>query len=134
MPDTSPVVSVAKSVGNGEEKKAMRAGNEYERPRHSRMPIRSVVLISQGPLSWTSEVENISATGVLVLRPAGWHGAPGDTCVLDLLLGEELHINLEACVVRLSADHIGFEYTRIPENKEAELWSLLGRHADDVAG
>lgn len=110
----------------------MGGGSEYERPRHSRMPIRSTVLVSRGALSWVSEVENISATGALILRPDGWQGTAGDTCVLDLLLGEDLHINLEASVVRVSADHIGFEYTRIPEDKEAELWSLLGRHADSV--
>ncbi len=103
-----------------------------ERTRHARMPIRSTVLICRGALSWASEVENISATGVLVLRPDGWQGGAGDGCVLDLLVGEDLHIHVEANVARLTSTHVGFEYTRIPEEKEAALWSLLGRHADHV--
>ena len=106
------------------------SGNE--RVRHARMPICSMVLICRGGHSWTSEVENISATCVLVLRPDGWQGAAGDGCVLDLLVDEDRHIHLEANIARLTPTHIGFEFTRIPEEKEALLWSLLGRHADHV--
>lgn len=100
--------------------------------RHARMPIRSIVLISAGTTSWTSEIENISATGVLILRPEEWSAKAGEHCVLDILVGDDLHIHLEATVARLTPDHIGFAYTRIPEDKETALWNLLGRYADHV--
>ena len=103
-----------------------------QRTRHTRMPIRSTVLISRGATSWATEIENISATGVLVLRPENWLLKAGESCAVDLLIGEDLHIHLDATVVRVTSHHIAFAYTRIPEDKEAALWSLLGRYADEV--
>jgi hypothetical protein len=94
------------------------------------MPIRSIVLISMGPLSWVTEVENISATGLLAQRPDGWQANAGERCVLDLLVGDDLHIHLEANVTRLTDHHVGFAYTSIPEDKEHALWGLLGQYAD----
>ena len=98
--------------------------------RHARMPIRSIVLVSMGPLAWVTEVENISATGLLALRPAEWTSSAGERCVLDLLVGDDLHIHLEANVTRLTPDHVGFAYTNIPKDKEHALWGLLGQYAD----
>ncbi|MEZ5462414.1 PilZ domain-containing protein [Dokdonella sp.] len=100
--------------------------------RHARMPIRSIVLISMGPLSWVTEVENISATGLLAQRPSEWNANAGERCVLDLLVGDDLHIHLEANVSRLTPNHVAFAYTNIPEDKEHALWGLLGQYADHV--
>jgi hypothetical protein len=100
--------------------------------RHARMPIRSIVLISMGPLSWVTEVENISATGILAVRPDEWNASAGERCVIDLLVGDDLHIHLEAIVTRLTSSHVGFAYTSIPEDKEHALWGLLGQYADHV--
>ena len=100
--------------------------------RHARMPIRSIALISMGPLSWITEVENISATGLLVHRPDEWVAGAGESGVLDLLLGDDLHIHLEASVTRLTPTHVGFAYTSIPEDKEHALWSLLGEYAENM--
>lgn len=96
------------------------------------MPIQSVVLISMGARSWETELENISATGLLALRPDGWAAMAGDRCALDLLIGADLNIHLEAHVSRITPSHVGFVYTNIPEDKEHALWGLLGKHADDV--
>ena len=106
--------------------------HDSQRIRHARIPIHSTVLVSKGANAWTSEIENISATGVLIVRPDDWSGNAGDICALDLLVGDELHIHLEASVVRVTPAFVGFAYTHIPENKEAVLWTLLGRYADHV--
>jgi hypothetical protein len=106
--------------------------SELQRSRHTRMPIRSTVLVCKGANAWASEIENISATGVLITRPEDWAGRAGDSCALDLLIGEDLHIHLEATVVRVTPHHVGLAYTHIPEDKEAALWSLLGRYADHL--
>jgi hypothetical protein len=100
------------------------------RLRHARMPNHSTVLMSRGGHTWNSEIENISATGVCVRRPNGWDFAPGVDFVLDMLIGDALTINVEATLVRLTRSHLGFAYARIPEDKEAPLWNLLGGYAD----
>jgi hypothetical protein len=98
--------------------------------RPARMPIRSAVLISRGHDAWSSEIEDISATGVLVQKPDGWRGAIGDLYALDMLIGETLDIHVEARLARISATRLGFAYARIPEEKEIPLWNLLGGYAD----
>lgn len=100
--------------------------------RHARMRIDSAVLLIRGPEAWLSELENISATGVLMRRPDGWKGKVGDLFVLDMMINEELNVHVEATVARVTDWDVGFAYNRIPENKEIALWNLLGRFADTV--
>jgi PilZ domain-containing protein len=100
--------------------------------RHARMPVKSAVLMIQGDQSWTSDVEDISSTGVMVRRPHGWTGTLGELFVLDMMFGAKVNIHLKATVARLTREHIGFAYERIPPNKEKPLWDLLGRYADKL--
>ena len=100
--------------------------------RSARMSIRSAVFISRGHEAWSSEIEDISATGVLVGKPDDWTGAIGDVFMLDMLIGEELDIHVEARVARMTDTQLGFAYARIPEDKEVPLWNLLGGYADRV--
>ena len=98
--------------------------------RHARMPINSAVLMIHGADVWSSEIEDISATGLLVARPDDWNGLVGDQYALDMIIGEDLNIHVDATVARVTARHIGFAYARIPPEKEVPLWNLLGGYAD----
>lgn len=100
--------------------------------RPARMPIRSAILMSRGGNAWSSEIENISATGVLIVRPEVWTGQVGDRYVLDMLIGEALDIHVEARLARITDEQLGFAYERIPEDRETALWNLLGDYADRV--
>ena len=105
-------------------------GSSKDHLRPARMRIKTTVLMSQGDESHPTDLIDISATGALVLRPNEWLGSPGESCVLDMIFGDDLHIHLEAKVARVSVRHIGFAYTRIPEDKQVPLWNLLGGYAD----
>ena len=94
------------------------------------MPIQSTVLLSRGADAWTTDIEDISASGVLVRKPQGWTYGVGELFVLDMMIGPDLNIHLEATVARVAGEHIGFAYTRIPSDKEQPLWNLLGGYAD----
>jgi hypothetical protein len=100
------------------------------RARSARMPMQSTVLLSRGADAWTTDIEDISASGVLVRRPDGWSHPIGALFALDMMIGDDLNIHLEATVARVTAEHIGFAYTRIPPDKEIPLWNLLGGYAD----
>lgn len=104
--------------------------NDNERWRHARMRIDSAALISHRHGAWSSELEDISATGVRVARPQDWTGEIGDLVTLDMLVGESLNIHVQATVARITENYIGFAYERIPEEKEVPLWNLLGGYAD----
>lgn len=98
--------------------------------RPARMRIETTVLMSHGVQSHPTELVDISATGALLRRPLGWQGELGQNWVLDMIFGRDLHIHLEAVVARISDRHIGFAYSRIPEDKQVPLWNLLGGYAD----
>ena len=98
--------------------------------RSARMPMQSTVLLSRGADAWTTDIEDISASGVLVRRPDGWAHPIGALFALDMMIGADLNIHLEATVARVTAEHVGFAYTRIPPDKEIPLWNLLGGYAD----
>ena len=66
------------------------------------MPVKSAILMIQGEQSWTSDVEDISSTGVMVRRPNGWTGTLGELFVLDMIFGTKLNIHLKATVARLT--------------------------------
>ena len=104
--------------------------NDQGHWRHARMRISSAVLMMHGADAWSSEIEDISATGVLVMKPEGWNGQLGDLYALDMIIGEDLNIHVDASVARITAHHIGFAYSRIPPEKEVPLWNLLGGYAD----
>lgn len=106
------------------------AQTEDERLRPARMRIETTVLMSRREQSHPTELVDISATGLLVRRPLGWNGALGEPWVLDMIFGNDLHIHLEATVARISDHHIGYAYSRIPEDKQVPLWNLLGGYAD----
>jgi hypothetical protein len=100
--------------------------------RHARMPNNSAVSITRGADSWTTELVDISATGVMVRRPNEWRGRVGDRYVLDMLVGPDTNIHVEATAARVTQWHIGFAYERIPQDNEALLWDLLGQYADQT--
>ncbi|HEV2540428.1 MAG TPA: PilZ domain-containing protein [Frateuria sp.] len=104
------------------------SGPKFLRP--ARMRIETTVLMSHGVQSHPTELVDISATGALLRRPLGWQGELGQNWVLDMIFGRDLHIHLEAAVARISDRHIGFAYSRIPEDKQVPLWNLLGGYAD----
>jgi len=106
------------------------AGTAYEQLRPARMQIETTVLMCRGDKSHPTELVDISATGALLRRPLGWVGEAGQSWVLDMIFGHNLHIHLQAEVARISEHHIGFSYTHIPEDKQVPLWNLLGGYAD----
>jgi hypothetical protein len=103
-----------------------------ETMRHARMPINSAVFMMRGGESWSTDMVDISATGVMLRRPFDWRGSLGDRYVLDMMVGPELNIHLEATVARITDWHVGFAYERIPADKERPLWDLLGSYADQI--
>ena len=108
------------------------AGANSERLRPARMQIETAVLMSRGGEAQPTELVDISATGVMLLRPLGWRGEPGQSWVLDMIFGRDLNIHLEAVVSRVTGQRIGFSYQSIPEDKQVALWNLLGGYADTL--
>ena len=104
--------------------------SEGKRLRSARMTLQSTALISRGLDSWSSEILDISATGLCAARPEGWNGRIDEIFNVDILIGDELDIHVVARLARIGDDELGFAYSRIPDDKQVPLWNLLGRYAD----
>lgn len=107
-------------------------GAEHERTRHARMGRQTAVLMSRRGDVWQTELADISATGVRLAQPDGWHGAPGDVWVLDMLFGDKINVHVMAELVRISEGYVAFAFARIPEDVQEALWNLLGGYADTL--
>lgn len=100
--------------------------------RPKRLTVNTAVLLSRGPRSYTSEVIDISATGISVTRPPEFIGREGDVFVLDLVDDSDMKLHFECQVKRLDDHAVGFAFSTIPPEKEVPLWELLGGAADAV--
>lgn len=107
-------------------------GVKNRRLRPARMQIETAVLMSRAGEAQPTELVDISATGVMLMRPLGWVGEPGQSWLLDMIFGRDLNIHLEAVVSRITPHRIGFSYQSIPEDKQVALWNLLGGYADTL--
>jgi hypothetical protein len=102
------------------------------RVRHARMVRETAVLLSRRGDVWQTDLANISATGVRLSRPTGWHGRVGDVWVLDMLFSDDVNVHVMAEVARIAERHIALAFARIPEDVQAVLWNLLGGYADTL--
>lgn len=100
--------------------------------RHARMVRQTAVLMSRRGDVWQTDLADISATGVRLARPSGWHGQAGDVWVLDMLFGDQVNVHVMAEVVRITDQSIAMAFARIPEDTQAALWELLGGYADTL--
>ena len=103
-----------------------------EHVRHARMIRQTAVLMSRRGDVWQTDLADISATGVRLARPTGWHGRPGDVWVLDMLFGDDVNVHVMAEVVRVAGSHVALAFARIPEDTQHALWTLLGGYADTL--
>ncbi len=100
--------------------------------RYRRLSLKAEVAVMRRGELWESEVVDISATGMLILRPAEWEGSLGDVMGLELILPAGETIALTGAVVRYDGETIGIEFTRIPPESEIPLWKLLGIYAEST--
>jgi hypothetical protein len=102
--------------------------------RHARRPVHTVALVSRGDDAWNSEILDISASGARLQRPPDWNGEVDDIYQLDVIISDSAALHLEARVARITADHLAFEFTLIPESGQQLFWGLLGRYAERAEG
>lgn len=84
-----------------------------EKRRFSRIPFDATVAILQGPQQWESHLLDISLKGALVAQPPEWSGNSGDAVRLEITLGGDITIAMEATVSHIGNDTIGFRCNHI---------------------
>ena len=106
--------------------------------RFRRFPVEAVVRLYSGSAMWTTQLSDVSLSGVQVARPAQWNGAVGSRYRLDLRLDGGVVIGMGVVLARLDpSDGLGFRYTLIDLVSFQQLKRLvelnLGSHATLLA-
>lgn len=99
--------------------------------RYSRTEISATCLLIYKGRSYMMNVHNISASGILLdslENNAHLKLKVESQCVLEIVVNDTFNFNVEAEVIRFNDNMIALRYTKIPENKQAGLWKLLGEH------
>ncbi|MDX1569116.1 MAG: PilZ domain-containing protein [Xanthomonadales bacterium] len=99
--------------------------------RYQRMPLDAEVILLKRGRSWDTQGIDISATGLLVVRPENWEDPEDDhEFNIELIQADGDTIALAGRVVRVDDMGVALIFTRIPPESEAPLWRMLGAFAD----
>lgn len=96
--------------------------------------VASCLMVFRGR-SILTKVVNISASGILLEKPRASdmeHFEVGSNCVLEIVSNQVPTFHLAAQVVRKSPEQVALHFTEIPEEKQTELWQLLGDKANET--
>ena len=75
--------------------------------------------------TWKSNLIDISLHGVLISRPTNWNGTVGDIYQIDLFLGKESNITMEARAVHIEQESLGFSCLHIDLDSVTHLRRLV---------
>ncbi len=109
--------------------------SEFKGIRHARKKIvASCLLIFRGQ-SMVADVKNISATGILIKKIENEHIdglGQGDECVLEIVVNEVFNFDVKGLVVRNDDHELAMHFTSIADDKQKDLWQLLGDRVHEV--
>lgn len=107
---------------------------EQDRRRFTRIEIDRPAVLESGGRKVATRALDISLRGVLVERPDGWEGAPGDRCTICVELGgDDNGIRMEGPVVHQSDDRMGIRCDHIDVDSSARLRRLVELNLGDPA-
>jgi hypothetical protein len=106
-------------------------GNEK---RHfSRIPFDAGVRLKGVDGETATQLIDVSLKGALVTRPADWHPKVGDSCQLELVLGDnhEAAISMEVTVAHREAERVGLRCQHIDLDSITHLRRLVELNLGD---
>ncbi len=106
--------------------------SQHERRTFSRIPFSGKVAVVGERAQWLTELLDISMKGVLIARPAEWHGQPGDNYHLKVNLSDnKVIINMDASLAHSSNECLGFRCEHIDLESMTHLRRLLELNIGD---
>lgn len=101
--------------------------SQQERRTFSRVPFTGkVAIIGNRSHYWLSDLIDISMKGALLIRPAEWHGPPGESYQLKIHLNDnKVVITMDAALAHASNECLGFHCEHIDLESMIHLRRLL---------
>jgi len=110
--------------------------NPLQKPdnrQFTRIPFDSGVRLTNSDETWTSQLEDISLKGVLIITPDNWRAKINDQFVLELNLdSSDIQIRMEVTVAHMEGDHVGFRCEHIDLDSITHLRRLVELNLGDT--
>lgn len=103
--------------------------------RYARKQITASCLLIHCGRSLVASVDNISATGILLKKDVEEDLSglvKGDACVLEVVVNQDFNFDVKAQVVRCEGDELAMHFTHIADDKQKDLWQLLGDQVHQI--
>lgn len=104
-----------------------------ERRHFHRILFDAPATITQNDNRFHSKLIDISLNGALLEMAEGFSGKPGDTVLLNIQLGDDIYIDMEAQVAHLEQGHLGMHCTHIDMESISHLRRLVELNLGDAA-
>ena len=99
---------------------------------HSRISFDAHAYLRSDTMVWQTRLIDISLKGALVVRPADWQGAKGESYLLELLLDDEQTvIRMTVTIMHVQADRIGLHCEHIDIDSVSHLRRLIELNLGD---
>lgn len=106
--------------------------SQHERRIFSRIPFTGEVTVAGEHSQWIAALLDISMKGVLISRPAEWHGQPGNTYQLKINLSDnKIVITMDTSLAHSSNECLGFYCEHIDLDSMTHLRRLLELNLGD---
>ncbi|NWE68581.1 PilZ domain-containing protein [Pseudomonas gingeri] len=103
------------------------------RRRFKRIAFDAVTTLSQGATVWSAQLVDLSLKGLLVRRPGNWHEGAHGTFLIDIRLGKDAHVEMDARLVHDDHGQLGFKCLHIGLESIQHLRRLIELNLGDEA-
>ena len=105
--------------------------SEHEKRHYRRIPFIAEVVMSLNELEWRSILLDISLKGMLVDSPSNIQPDLNAVYSIELVLGEDVSINMEARISHVNNHHWGMQWENIDIEGLSHLRRLLELNLND---
>ena len=106
--------------------------SEHEKRHYRRIPFIAEVIMSKNGLEWSSVLLDISLKGMLVDSPSNIDSEMNAIYSIELVLGEDVSINMEARITHVNENHWGMQWENIDIDGLSHLRRLLELNLSDA--
>lgn len=101
------------------------SSKDIERRQYQRISFIAEVVIDHDQQRWSCNLEDISLKGMLISTPDGIEAEMGTQYSIELVLGEDASIRMQADISHANQEHWGLKWSNIDLDSLTHLRRLL---------
>lgn len=104
-----------------------------ERRRFRRIAFDAITTLAQNGREWPVQLLDLSLKGLLVQRPAHWHGHSDEPFDVDVQLDKDTRVSMQVRLAHADHDQLGFVCEHIDLESISHLRRLIELNLGDPA-